>query len=270
MLAQRILTAIILLGGLLLGLFRLNETGWAILMLLPFGGGLLEWGKLSGLSVRMSMAYTVLAIALSGLFYYSHEFVWLYVCAALLWLLIVPVWLVSAWRSKSVWLNVSLGYFVLAPMWFALVELRAHGPWWVLLMMGVVWVADSAAYFSGRLFGRHKLAPGISPGKSWEGVLGALFAVMAYGGLVLYVLSGPAFNPVAWGLPVMLLMGLMLYLSVLGDLFESWMKRLAQVKDSGNLLPGHGGMLDRVDALTSSLPVGTLILLHPDVLRHIF
>uniref|UniRef100_E6QQK0 Uncharacterized protein n=1 Tax=mine drainage metagenome TaxID=410659 RepID=E6QQK0_9ZZZZ len=270
MLAQRILTAIILLGGLLLGLFRLNETGWAILMLLPFGGGLLEWGKLSGLSVRMSMVYTVLAIALSGLFYYSHEFVWLYVCAALLWLLIVPVWLVAAWRSKSVWLNVSLGYFVLAPMWLALVELRAHGPWWVLLMMGVVWVADSAAYFSGRLFGRHKLAPDISPGKSWEGVLGALFAVMAYGGLVLYVLSGPAFNPVAWGLPVMLLMGLMLYLSVLGDLFESWMKRLAQVKDSGNLLPGHGGMLDRVDALTSSLPVGTLILLHPDVLRHIF
>jgi phosphatidate cytidylyltransferase len=125
--------------------------------------------------------------------------------------------------------------------------------------MGVVWTADIAAYFTGRAFGRHKLAPQISPGKTWEGVAGALVAVMLY------------WSAISWGLPGLSLhfaAGLVLVVAltgvgILGDLFESWLKRVAGLKDSGALLPGHGGVLDRVDALTSTLPLAALYFAYP-------
>ncbi len=121
-------------------------------------------------------------------------------------------------------------------------------------MAGIVWIADTAAYFSGRHFGRNKLAPAISPGKTWEGVAGAFVALAVYAAAVSAVagLPAPALLAVVAGL---------FYLSVLGDLFESWIKRLSGMKDSGDMLPGHGGVLDRVDALTSTLPVAAGILL---------
>jgi len=123
--------------------------------------------------------------------------------------------------------------------------------------MAIVCIADSAAYFSGRAFGRRKLAPHISPGKTWEGVAGALLALLLYGVLM------NGFQSVV-SLPLLLLMIVVLfYFSVLGDLFESWIKRVAGMKDSGRLLPGHGGVLDRIDAMTSALPIaaGMLVLL---------
>ena len=177
---------------------------------------------------------------------------------------------VSSWMAAQITLVArTYGYIVLLPLWMALVELRERGPWWLLLLMGVVWIADTAAYFSGRRFGKHKLAPSISPGKTWEGVAGAVIAVLVYATIVLLVLNGPRFDPYAWAVPVLILGVVMLYLSILGDLFESWVKRVANVKDSGNILPGHGGMLDRIDALTSTLPIAALILLHADLLQHI-
>jgi phosphatidate cytidylyltransferase len=124
--------------------------------------------------------------------------------------------------------------------------------------MALVWVADTAAYFSGKKFGKHKLAPAISPGKTWEGVIGAMlgatiYAVAAawYGGLVLDFINYLPLFPVCW---------LWVMLSVEGDLFESAIKRQAGAKDSGTLLPGHGGILDRIDALTSTLPLVGLVL----------
>ena len=125
--------------------------------------------------------------------------------------------------------------------------------------MGVVWVADTAAYFAGRRFGRRKLAPEVSPGKTWEGVWGALAAVVIYW-LALSALLPDHEMHLVVGLVWVLWM---LLLSVVGDLFESWMKRVAGVKDSGGLLPGHGGLLDRVDGLTATLPLAALYFAYP-------
>ncbi|MDR3390906.1 MAG: phosphatidate cytidylyltransferase [Sulfuriferula sp.] len=269
MLLKRILTAVLLLAGLLASLFLLPDTFWALAMLLPLAVGTLEWGKLSGLPMPARWLYALTNVALAGVVYVLDLAPWLYLAAVILWLIVVPLWLAAGWQLKSAWLRVPLGVLVLLPLWAALVELRGHGPWWVLLLMGVVWIADTAAYFTGRQFGKHKLAPLISPGKTWEGVAGAAVAVVVYGGIVLAVLRSPGFDPYAWALPMLMLGVVMLYLSILGDLFESWIKRVANVKDSGNILPGHGGVLDRIDALTSTLPVAALILLHADLLQRI-
>ena len=120
--------------------------------------------------------------------------------------------------------------------------------------MAIVWIADTAAYFSGRHFGRHKLAPAISPGKTWEGVAGALVALALYAVAVGLLVGMPL-------LSLFVMIAGLLYVSVLGDLFESWIKRVSGMKDSGDVLPGHGGVLDRIDALTSTLPIATGLLL---------
>ena len=143
------------------------------------------------------------------------------------------------------------------PMGMAMLDLRAADPqpWWLLGVMAMVWVADISAYFVGRLFGKNKLAPTISPGKTWEGVAGALVGVLIYVVWVMYTSGMSQY----YLLLVFAVAGVAL--SVLGDLFESAIKRLAGVKDSGTLLPGHGGLLDRIDALTSTLPLAALILI---------
>jgi phosphatidate cytidylyltransferase len=124
----------------------------------------------------------------------------------------------------------------------------------VLLVLGLVWIADTAAYFSGRAWGRHKLAPSISPGKTREGALGGLLGALAYA-----IICGALVEGVRW-LPYLAAAVLLAVLSILGDLFESAVKRQAAVKDSGALLPGHGGILDRVDSATATLPLAALML----------
>ncbi len=129
----------------------------------------------------------------------------------------------------------------------------------------MVWVADIAAYFAGKRFGRHKLAPAISPGKTWEGVVGALAGVAVYGCLLAWIADKQA-TPISnlfAGSAVLVIAALLVLaaLSVVGDLFESWMKRGAGLKDSSALLPGHGGILDRIDSLTSTLPLAAFALL---------
>jgi len=128
--------------------------------------------------------------------------------------------------------------------------------------MAIVWIADSAAYFAGRRFGKRKLAPSISPGKTWEGVYGALFAVGIYALALLPFAERAGYSEpllpavvVAWVALVLALAGV----SIVGDLFESQLKRQRGVKDSGKLLPGHGGILDRIDALMAALPPAALI-----------
>jgi phosphatidate cytidylyltransferase len=153
------------------------------------------------------------------------------------------------------------GIVALSGVWVALVELQARSPWLVLAAMAIVWIADTAAYFAGRAFGRRKLAPLVSPGKTWEGVFGALAAVAVYAAAIApfahsagYQGRGDAVALIAW-IALALALALM---SVLGDLYESWLKRQAGVKDSGTLLPGHGGILDRVDALLAAMPPAAL------------
>jgi len=184
-----------------------------------------------------------------------------YAVSALLWLIIVPTWLMAGWKVRQPLLMALTGWAVLIPTGLAMLDLRAANPqpWILLFMMGLVWMADIAAYFAGRRFGKNKLAPSISPGKTWEGVAGALLGVSVYVALVWSYSPYFAHREV---LPILLLASWWwVGLAVIGDLFESAIKRQAGVKDSGALLPGHGGLLDRIDALTSTLPLAAMAML---------
>jgi phosphatidate cytidylyltransferase len=180
--------------------------------------------------------------------------------SAAFWIFVVPLWFRYKWTlAGNDFFGYLLGALVILPTWAAMVALHAVSVWLLLAAMALVWVADIAAYFVGRAFGRHKLAPTISPGKTWEGVAGAVAGVMIYGAIVLN------YSPLAGQLPLpvpllVLLLILLTAVSVMGDLFESLLKRQAGIKDSSNLLPGHGGVLDRIDALTSTLPLAALIV----------
>ena len=162
------------------------------------------------------------------------------------------------WTLPKSIIGLLVGALLILPTWLALVQLRQAGALALLAIMVVVWLADIAAYFSGRTFGKHKLALSISPGKTWEGAIGGGLAVLAYG----FALSPKL--PQALSENYILLFAVLLVLvviSIIGDLFESLLKRQAGLKDSSNVLPGHGGVLDRIDSLTSTLPLVALVWL---------
>ena len=271
MLAQRIITAAILLPLFLAALFFLPNRDWGRLLCAGMGLAGFEWGRLAGLSSRQGWGYGLglglvcLALLLleqrgafgPGLLYSMPGRIGYGLCVAF-WIAVVPLWLYTRRQVRTPLVMGAVGALVLIPFWHALVFLQPT-PGRLLAVMGVVWVADTAAYFAGRAFGRHKLAPHISPGKTWEGVGGAILGVMGYWLVV------SAIAPTHAGrLPVGLLLPLVLFaVSVYGDLFESWVKRMAGQKDSGTLLPGHGGLLDRIDALTSALPFAALYFAYP-------
>ena len=271
MLKSRVITAVILLALLLTALFALPYAIWAGLIVVMVMQGTAEWSRLSGFTGNKANGYWGLTLLLMlGLLWLdsgSSEIQQIYIhlpvyaISALLWLIVVPTWLMIGWKVKNPVLMALTGWAVLIPTGLAMLDLRAAAPspWILLLVMGLVWVADIAAYFAGRKFGKNKLAPSISPGKTWEGVIGALL------GVTVYVLLVWRFNPYFNQHEV--LPGLLLAawwwvgLAVIGDLFESAIKRQAGVKDSGALLPGHGGLLDRIDALTSTLPLAAMAML---------
>lgn len=261
MLGQRILTAVLLLAGFLYAMFELTSLGWALTCAGILLVGAWEWARLAGWKPMASMAWLALCAASMGGLMRADSALFdagLFLAAVLFWLTAVPWWIhrERAW-SHPLWRAAS-GVLVLLPAWWALVRLRELGAEFLLGLMIVIWISDTAAYFTGRAFGRRKLAPRTSPGKTWEGLAGALLATAVYA-LVLDALGGawrerleittPALVLVVWALAL---------LGVLGDLFESWIKRVAGVKDSGRLLPGHGGVLDRIDALTPMLPAAAL------------
>jgi len=172
-------------------------------------------------------------------------------------LLAVPLWLIYKWRLNKSWLALS-GLLVLVTAWLALVQLREIAALLILWLLSVVWVADTAAYFCGKKFGKRKLVPDISPGKTLEGVYGAFFAVSVYAIAIIAVNGNHHVSAFGKAIPAYLLLAahwLITSLSIVGDLFESLLKRQAGVKDSGTILPGHGGVLDRIDGLISTLPV---------------
>lgn len=264
MLKARVLTALALLGGLLLALFLLPEGAWALMVAVMVGVAGWEWGGLAGFNRVARGVYGALlaaAIVLGGLTGVSaNTLPWvLYVAACVFWLAAVPVWLVRKWRLANPVSGALVGALVLLPPALAMLQLRAFGPSLLLGVLAAVWVADIAAYFSGRAFGRNKLAPQISPGKTWEGAAGAVVGVIGY----YYVLTaafpaGRLGDNLFWTLVALVLFTAV---SICGDLFESLLKRQAGVKDSGQILPGHGGILDRIDSLTSTLPFVGLVVL---------
>lgn len=171
--------------------------------------------------------------------------------AAVFWLLVAPLWLA---RGMSVDRRDGLllaGFLVVLPAALAMTWLDAQR---LLVVLVLVWVADSAAYFVGRAWGRHKLAPAISPGKTWEGAAGGMAGALVYA-----IICKRFFDDVGWA-AYLAAAALLALLSIVGDLFESAAKRRAGVKDSGALLPGHGGILDRIDSATAVLPLAALLM----------
>ena len=260
MFLTRALTVLVALPIFAAALLLLPLWLWALFLLPGLVVAGHEWGALAGYSRAARSAYAALtALSAVALFYLSSAGANLDLCVYALscafWAGIAPLWLARRWTFRNPLVLGAVGWIALVPMWLALTRLQAH-PYVLLMFMAVVWIADTAAYLAGRKWGRHKLAPLVSPGKSWEGVFGAAAALgIFYAVLWFAVPPGERLFPASTGLA---LFAVLLALSIEGDLFESWMKRQAGVKDSGNLLPGHGGILDRIDGLTSTMPAAAL------------
>lgn len=272
MLKTRVITALVLMALLLPSIFLLPQASWAVLVAAFIGVAAWEWGALLGWGERarrmLGGLTALLCTALAQLFpeaigagqtvdaAQAWVFVF-YAVSALFWCCLIPFWLKGKWALQGGVVGVLVGAVVLLPTWLAMVQLRILGPVVLLAIFAVVWMADIAAYFSGKAFGKRKLAPSISPGKTWEGALGAAVGVVVYG---LAVRAAFALEAPALPLWILLLLGVTA-ISIVGDLYESLLKRKAGIKDSSNVLPGHGGVLDRIDSLTSTLPVVALLCL---------
>jgi phosphatidate cytidylyltransferase len=274
-LAQRVATAVVLVPLVLAALFLLPPFGWGLFALAFVAVAAHEWSRLAGYGTggRWTLVAAVVAasIALLGLPALGFARGWpghvvAAVCglAALFWLLVAPLWLANGWPMPRRLATGVAGAVALVGAWFAVVELQARSPWLILAAMAVVWIADTAAYFAGRRFGRRKLAPRVSPGKTWEGVYGALAAVAIYALLLVPLAAAGGFAGRISPIAILVWVGLAVALaavSIVGDLYESLLKRHAGVKDSGRALPGHGGVLDRIDALLAAMPVAALLTL---------
>lgn len=264
MLKQRVGAALVLMLAFLAALFYLPPAAWAYLMGAIALGAAWEWARLCGLSGLSRVLYALFIGGAIAAFYTASGALMmqgLWLVALLFWFILAPIWLIKHWTIRHRGFLLFIGLIVLLPTWFAFVLLRDLNALLLLFLMGLVWAADSAAYFSGRQWGKHKLAPRISPGKTWEGVVGALVAAILYVGLwqVFAPEALARFSAMPWwgqSLAAMLLVAI----SITGDLFESHLKRVAGVKDSGSLIPGHGGILDRIDSQTSVLPVAMALM----------
>ncbi|MBX3631103.1 MAG: phosphatidate cytidylyltransferase [Nitrosomonas sp.] len=266
MLKVRVLTAAVVLPLFLLALLYLQNIFWATLLLVLAVIGSREWCNLAGFSVKNTVIFMILTTLVGGelLFLlseaveinaYTSVMAWVYVLSALFWTGYVPFQLKYPRKINNTLALMLVGWLVLIPTALSLYQLRAINPVLLLGFMATIWISDTAAYFVGRAYGKRKLAYHISPGKTWEGVVGAIFAVIAYGLVWVFVFADGAY--IATLIPLLIILAI---LGIIGDLFESLIKRQAGVKDSGKILPGHGGILDRIDALTAALPIAILAL----------
>ncbi|WP_434777154.1 phosphatidate cytidylyltransferase [Neisseria sp. Ec49-e6-T10] len=275
MLLPRILTALVLLPLMLGMLFFANAPVWAIFVGLIALIGLWEYSRLVGMPKPMWVTYIAMSAAVGFIVYrYGVRFgVVEQIVVVIFWGAVVPLWLKFKWRLKPGFSGILVGWVLFFPFWLVLVQQRAavdfsHGELIftdntksLLAMMVLVWIADIGAYVFGRLFGKRKLAINISPGKSWEGAIGGFLCVLAYVYFIQYIgwwsFVIPVIpEPFSWALFALVFTAI----SVEGDLFESWLKRSAGIKDSSHLLPGHGGVFDRVDAMVSVLSVYAAML----------
>ncbi|NPC54481.1 phosphatidate cytidylyltransferase [Caenimonas soli] len=278
MLKQRIITAVVLLAILLPALFWPSPVPFAVVTLLLLAAGAWEWGRLNGLgqagSVAAALACLVLCAASWSAGLLERPMPLLWSVAGAVWVL-VGAWLlrvgVAGWPNIPRAVRLVAGVLALWLAWLAVAQARVFGINFLLSVLVLVWVADIAAYAAGRAFGlkftKSKLAPTISPGKSWEGVWGGMAGVLVLA--VAWTLADRALQASVPSLYTRLAAGgwwllviaavFLASMSVLGDLVESLIKRAAGVKDSSRLLPGHGGVLDRVDALLPTLPLAMML-----------
>jgi phosphatidate cytidylyltransferase len=261
MLKTRLITSLVLFLTIGAAYVYLPPLYWALLVLAVTSIAAWEWAGLSKFNKPFSFIYSGFVLLL-GLFVILYTpqlmqivIVWAVLASTIFWLLIVPFLLAFTPTINNRFIMAVLGLIVIIPFGLTMIALREINPLLLVVFAMTVWIADSAAYFAGKRFGKHKLASSISPGKTWEGVLGAFFAISIYASLLSYLA-----HQSYWF--VLVFLGVMA-LSIMGDLFESMIKRQADVKDSSHLLPGHGGVLDRVDGLTSSLPLVMFLLTLP-------
>jgi phosphatidate cytidylyltransferase len=280
MLIPRIITAVVLLAMLLPALFATNSSPFAALTLVLIAAGCWEWGRLNqlgfaasvvaGVAVGAGLAY-VWWLAPHLLVEYAHVTRALWLLGAALWVL-GSAWLLrfgmTRWLGLSPKLRLGVGWLLLALTWLAMASAHAVGVNFLLSVMVLVWVADVAAYFGGRAWGKRKLAAGISPGKTWAGAFSGAAAVMVLAVAWLWLDtqlapdSASIYTQLWQRSPVLMVIGVLWLnsMAVVGDLIESLVKRCAGVKDSSGLLPGHGGVLDRVDALLPVLPLALMLV----------
>jgi phosphatidate cytidylyltransferase len=270
MLRQRVITAVVLLGILVPALLADSPWPFAVVTLVLIAAAGWEWGRLNGLRAAAvgvgALVGLACLIALLGRWFVGPP--------AILWWLALASWVlggawllragVAGWPAMGVAARTLIGMVALSVAWLALASARADGVNFILSVFALVWVADIAAYFGGRRFGRRKLAPGISPGKSWEGVWSGMAGVMLLAGAWIAIdrlgfVDAPSLYSRLLdrlGVPALVLaLAFLAAMSVVGDLLESLVKRAAGAKDSSRLLPGHGGVLDRIDALLPVFPI---------------
>jgi phosphatidate cytidylyltransferase len=272
MLRQRVITALVLLALLLPALFAVQTWPFALLTLVMIAAAGWEWGRLNGAgsgaaSMGLGLALAVACAAALALGWSSSAPPAAWWLATLMWVL-GGAWALrggpGAWPKLAPGLRWLVGVVLLWVAWLAIVNAKAIGINFILSVFCLVWAADIAAYFGGRAFGRRKLAPSISPGKSWEGVWSGMVGALILAGFWLWLDrsiatdSASLYTRVASVLGLVGLLPVVLFLaamSVVGDLFESLVKRSVGAKDSSGLLPGHGGLLDRFDALLPVFPI---------------
>lgn len=271
MLKTRIITATILLAVLFPILFLLPPMYLSGFFLVALVAATWEWSRMIAPDAQKSAwLYAAFCLIIILLLLGMQAIAWqfsLLMIAVLFWFFVAPFILAKGMNlslQKFKTFYSILGLIILPATWFALVFLRELGLVFLLSCMGLVWVADIGAYFVGKAFGKHKLAAQISPGKSIEGALGGLVLCYLYAFLcVMYLPFGDTLFG-AWAIqlgwvPMFVMVTVLVAFSIFGDLFESQLKRLAGVKDSSHLLPGHGGVLDRVDALIPTMPIAALL-----------
>ncbi|MBV8380151.1 MAG: phosphatidate cytidylyltransferase [Paucibacter sp.] len=276
MLKQRVITAIVLLAILLPALFAASPWPFAALTLVMIGAAGWEWARLNGLEGAAALAFgAALAAVGTGLLAWFG----LALAPEWCWWLAGGVWVVggalslragvSGWPRIARTPRLLLGAVALVVAWLAIVQAKAIGINFLLSIFCLVWCADVAAYFGGKAFGRRKLAPSISPGKSWAGVWSGMLAVLVLGvawvhGIDTYwaVDSASLYTQLVHRFHIGSLLAIvfLVAMSVVGDLFESLIKRAVGAKDSSQLLPGHGGVLDRVDALLPVFPLAMALI----------
>ena len=263
-LKQRVVTAAMLIPLVVLGVLYLTSPWLAFGMVVFVAAGFWEWARLVGWLSNIGRAvYTIGSVLVTFITYQLAEsalFTNGLLVVAVCWWACATAWVIRYQQGidPAVWSSPVLrtlgGWCTLIPAWLALVTLHRQGPVWVLLLLVVIWGADVGAYFAGKAFGKHRLASLVSPGKSWEGVVGGLLVIVGVAVMFGLTLSMTA-EAITWLVILCVLTGMV---SVLGDLVESMWKRRAGLKDSGVLIPGHGGVLDRIDSLTAAAPVFVL------------
>lgn len=265
MLKQRVMTALILAPLAIWAILALPSSWFALLIGVVALAGFWEWSAFVTSSMLGRVIYLWGGGALLGLLYFfANSEVWNALpWLGVGWLLFASLLVIRYPKISSVWqqnrpLKAVVGLLILIPMWVSVVAIqRTVGAEFVLVLMLLIWGADTGAYFTGRAWGRNKLSPAVSPGKSWEGVFGGL--------LVSAAVALVASNWLELSMSLILFVGIALVVSavsVMGDLIESLFKRITGIKDSGNILPGHGGVLDRIDSLTTAAPVFYLAMTH--------